>query len=292
MNKITINNLNTTNNSIIVDKYKLLFGFDMNLKNTIRTQIKKYFEKESRLEYDVENSIDNRIMINDRQVDLKKYEYIELFLQYDIREDMKIGSKSIFQKYYDLLLEKIEYNELFISTNNLLKAICDDIDLSINIENIRINGTITDLTKKLIIKMLELNLLKNELEISQYSLTYEEITKLQLKIIKEMSKIDEMKEYIVFIDIPHITTSIHKELNHNLDNLILIVNTYAISEKLTIDDANIAIAQDNIYDLCNDEQIYEIAMDSKKNLSIQDFKENIINKMILRTKEVVSNIFD
>ena len=161
MNKVTINNLSTKNNSIIVDKYKLIFGFDLNLKNTIRNQIRKYFEKESRLEYDIENNIDNRIMINDRQIDLKKYDYIELFLQYDIKEDMKIGSKSIFQKYYDLLLEKIEYNEIFISTNNLLKTICDDINLSIDTENITINGTITDLTKKLIIKMIELNLLKN-----------------------------------------------------------------------------------------------------------------------------------
>lgn len=292
MNKVTINNLNTKNNSIIVDKYKLIFGFDLNLKNTIRNQIRKYFEKESRLEYDIENNIDNRIMINDRQIDLKKYDYIELFLQYDIKEDMKIGSKSIFQKYYDLLLEKIEYNEIFISTNNLLKTICDDINLSIDTENITINGTITDLTKKLIIKMIELNLLKNEFEISQYSLTYEEVIKLQLKIVKEMAKIDELKDYIIFIDIPYITDSILKELNHNYYNLILLVNTYAINEKLSITDDSIAIAHNNIYDLNNEEQMYEIAMDCKRNLSINELKKELTDKMIIRTKEVVSNIIN
>ena len=37
--------------------------------------------------------------------------------------------------------------------------------------------------------MIELNLLKNEFEISQYSLTYEEVIKLQLKIVKEMANI-------------------------------------------------------------------------------------------------------
>lgn len=231
-------------------------------------------------------------MINDRQIDLKKYDYIELFLQYDIKEDMKIGSKSIFQKYYDLLLEKIEYNEIFISTNNLLKTICDDINLSIDTENITINGTITDLTKKLIIKMIELNLLKNEFEISQYSLTYEEVIKLQLKIVKEMAKIDELKDYLIFIDIPYITDSILKELNHNYYNLILLVNTYAINEKLSITDDSIAIAHNNIYDLSNEEQMYEIAMDCKRNLSINELKKELTDKMIIRTKEVVSNIIN
>ena len=289
MNKVTINNLNTKNNSIIVDKYKLIFGFDLNLKNIIRSQIRKYFEKESRLEYDIENNIDNRIMINDRQIDLKKYDYIELFLQYDIKEDMKIGSKSIFQKYYDLLLEKIEYNEIFISTNNLLKTICDDINLSTDSEYV---NTITDLTKKLIIKMIELNLLKNEFEISQYSLTYEEVIKLQLKIVKEMAKIDELKDYLIFIDIPYITDSILKELNHNYYNLILLVNTYAINEKLSIIDDSIAIAHNNIYDLSNEEQMYEIAMNCKRNLRINELKKALTDKMIIRTKEVVSNIIN
>ena len=205
---------------------------------------------------------------------------------------MKIGSKSIFQKYYDLLLEKIEYNEIFISTNNLLKTICDDINLSIDTENITINGTITDLTKKLIIKMIELNLLKNEFEISQYSLTYEEVIKLQLKIVKEMAKIDELKDYLIFIDIPYITDSILKELNHNYYNLILLVNTYAINEKLSITDDSIAIAHNNIYDLSNEEQMYEIAMDCKRNLSINELKKELTDKMIIRTKEVVSNIIN
>lgn len=38
--------------------------------------------------------------------------------------------------------------------------------------------------------------------------------------------------------------------------------------------------------------MYEIAMDCKRNLSINELKKELTDKMIIRTKEVVSNIIN
>ena len=41
-----------------------------------------------------------------------------------------------------------------------------------------------------------------------------------------------------------------------------------------------------------EEQMYEIAMDCKRNLSINELKKELTDKMIIRTKEEVSNIIN
>lgn len=199
MKKITIEGIKTNNNTLLIDKYKFLFGFDIEIKFNIRNSLKKYFEKESKLDYDIENNINNIIKINERIIDTKQYNYIELHNLYDIKEDLKLGTKSLLQKYYELYLEQIEYNELFITINNLLKSLDIEIDLNLVYNDIAIYGQVTDITKKTLIKMIEVSLVKKELDISSYSLSYSDTILIQLELIKKIAKLDHNKEYIVLI---------------------------------------------------------------------------------------------
>ncbi len=286
MRKITIEGLNIDNNSILIDKFKLLFGLNDNLKFNMRNCIKKYFDKEPKLEFDIEKNIKNNLQMNDRYIDLKRVCYFELDGLYDIKEDIKLGTKSILQKYYEYLLDKIEYNDLFISLNSLLKALIEDIGLRICVNDLKVNGEIIELTKKAIIKMIETRLMKNDLEISPLSLDYEEVILLQLNMIKSIAERDYEKEYIVILNIPLLSKKVFENIVHKIENLHIFVFTYFLKDCIDIDFMNVAIIEDNIYDLSNDDQLYEMTLSLNINISISELREKLLKKHIKIIKEV------
>ena len=289
MKKLIIEGIKNGNNAILIDKYKFIFGFDMNTKFFIRNYLKKYFDKDSKSEYEIEKNIKSNVLINEKFIDLKQYNYVELYDMYDIKDDFKMGTKSLILKYYDLYLDKIEYNDLFITTNNLLKSLEEDINLNIGFNDFNVNGLFIDLSKKSLLKMIELNTLKEELEISPYILTYEEILILQLELIKKIAKLDHNKEYIALIEVPIISNALIKSIIHDIDNLNILVFSCVIEDNIKIDIDSIAIINNDIIDLYDDEQLYEISINSTKSISITELKEQLKNEHILLIKEVVKN---
>lgn len=289
MKKLIIEGIKNGNNAILIDKYKFIFGFDMNTKFFIRNYLKKYFDKDSKSEYEIEKNIKANVLINEKFIDLKQYNYVELYDLYDIKDDFKMGTKSLILKYYDLYLEKIEYNDLFITTNNLLKSLEEDINLNIGFNDFNVNGLFIELSKKSLLKMIELNILKEELEISPYILTYEEILILQLELIKKIAKLDHNKEYIALIEAPIISNALIKSIIHDIDNLNILVFSCIIEDSIKIDIDSIVIINNDIIDLYDDEQLYEISINSTKNISITELKEQLKNEHILLIKEVAKN---
>lgn len=291
MKKISIEGMKVNNNIILVNKYKLLFGFNTNNKFKIRNSIKRYFDKDQKTEYEIEKNIRNSVLINDRYVDLRNTELFEINELYDLKEDTKLGTKSILQKYYDLLLDKIEYNEIYTSIANLLKSLEDEIDLQIPYDTINFIGEISDLTKKTLIKMINVTTTKDELVTSPYLLEYEETILIQLNIVEKMARLDTEKEYLVLLNIPVLSRKIYNKISHEVDNLTILVFTYLLEDDIKdVKLDNIAIIDDDIYDLQNEEQLYDISLTLNENISISELKEKYYNMHIKSIKNVVKKI--
>lgn len=291
MKKISIEGMKVNNNIILVDKYKLLFGFNTNNKFKIRNSIKRYFDKDQKTEYEIEKNIRNSVLINDRYVDLRNTELFEINELYDLKEDTKLGTKSILQKYYDLLLDKIEYNEIYTSIANLLKSLEDEIDLQIPYDTINLIGEISDLTKKALVKMINVTTTKDELVTSPYLLEYEETILIQLNIVEKMARLDTEKEYLVMLNIPVLSKEIYNKISHEVDNLTILVFTYILEDDakdVKLD--NIAIIDDDIYDLQNEEQLYDISLTLNENISIAELKEKYYYMHIKSINNVVKKI--
>lgn len=287
MKKITIDGVKAENNFILIDKYKFLFGTNDSIKYKIRTSIRRYYDRDPKVEYDIEKNIKNSVQINDKYVDLKKSYYFELTELFDLKEDIKLGTKSIFQRYYDLMLDKIQYNDIFISANNELKTLIDELNLKIYLDDLLINANLTDLSKKMILKMMELKIMKEELEISPLSLDYEDILLLQVELMKHIANLDYENEYLVILNVPILSKKIYDNVLHNMDNLNIIVFSYFLKDNFFIKDTDIAIVDEDIYDLLNDEQLYEMLLSSTKNYSIDELRKKIFTKHILLIKDIV-----
>lgn len=287
MKKITIDGVKAENNFILIDKYKFLFGTNDSIKYKIRTSIRRYYDRDPKVEYDIEKNIKNSVQINDKYVDLKKSYYFELTELFDLKEDIKLGTKSIFQRYYDLMLDKIQYNDIFISANNELKTLIDELNLKIYLDDVLINANLTDLSKKMILKMMELKIMKEELEISPLSLDYEDILLLQVELMKHIANLDYENEYLVILNVPILSKKIYDNVLHNMDNLNIIVFSYFLKDNFFIKDTDIAIVDEDIYDLLNDEQLYEMLLSSTKNYSIDELRKKIFTKHILLIKDIV-----
>lgn len=292
MKKISIEGMKVNNDIILVDKYKLLFGFNTNNKFKIRNSIKRYFDKDQKTEYEIEKNIRNSVLINDRYVDLRNTELFEINELYDLKEDTKLGTKSILQKYYDLLLDKIEYNEIYTSIANLLKSLEDEIDLQIPYDTINLIGEISDLTKKALVKMINVTTTKDELVTSPYLLEYEETILIQLNIVERMAKLDTEKEYLVMLNVPVLSKKIYNKISHDIENLTILVFTYLLEEDVkNVQLGNIAIIDDDIYDLQNEEQLYDISLTLNENISIAELKEKYYYMHIKSVNNVVKKYY-
>lgn len=292
MKKISIEGMKVNNDIILVDKYKLLFGFNTNNKFKIRNSIKRYFDKDQKTEYEIEKNIRNSVLINDRYVDLRNTELFEINELYDLKEDTKLGTKSILQKYYDLLLDKIEYNEIYTSIANLLKSLEDEIGLQIPYDTINLIGEISDLTKKALVKMINVTTTKDELVTSPYLLEYEETILIQLNIVERMAKLDTEKEYLVMLNVPVLSKKIYNKISHDIENLTILVFTYLLEEDVkNVQLGNIAIIDDDIYDLQNEEQLYDISLTLNENISIAELKEKYYYMHIKSVNNVVKKYY-
>lgn len=288
MKKITIENLKTNNNTILIDKYKLIFGFNNKYKFMIRNSIKRYFDKDQKTEYDIEKNIKNNILLNDRSVDLKNTELFEVNELYDLKEDIKLGTKSILQRYYELLLDKIEYNEIYISIINLLKILEEELDLKLSCENVDLIGEFSELTRKMLVKMIDVTTKKEELIVSPFLLDYDESIIIQLNALKKIAELSPEKEHIVLLNTPILSNKIYNKIQHDINNLNIIVFTYFLEENIEVITDNVAIIEKDIYDLQNDELLYDISLMLNENMSILELKEKYINAHIKSISEVVN----
>ncbi len=287
MKKITIDGIKVENNYILIDKCKFIFGTNDSLKHQIRTSIRRYYDKDPKLEFDIEKNVKSSLQINDKYIDLKRSYYFEVSELFDLKEDVKLGTKSILQKYYDLILDQIEYNDIFISVNNQLKVLLDEFNLKICLNDVLINANLTDLSKRIILKMIEIIITKEQLEVSPFLLDYEEIILLQLELIKHIAKLDREKDYLVVLNAPILSKKIYDNVLHNIENLDILIFSYLLKEDSSIDINDIIIAEDNLYDLLNDEQLYEILLSSMKNYSIDELKKKIYKMHIKIINDVV-----
>lgn len=280
MNKIEII-YNNHNYSFIIDKYKILYGNNFRDKFNIIKCLKQYFNKYQYSEYGQENLNRTNIRIDEHNVDIKNTFFYEMTCNYDLNNDQKLLTKSLILKYLEFQLDKIEYEEEFITIKSLLEdfvslTLKDIIDINID-DNVNFELRLGELNYKTLIKLIEPILLKESFEINNYDLSYEESYIIQIKLLEKIAKKIDKKVFVV-ADIPLLTDKI---LNHleSLENIYMIIfsNTYNSISKIE----NYLLVDFDMLDLMDNEVISDYIMNLPWHTTIEQlkdkFKENMKN---------------
>jgi len=252
-----------------------------------------YFDKSSMSEYQSEVQREYKINFNDLSMDKKLWNILEVSHNYDLNTDIKLGSKSLLLKYFEGMLTDIEYSDEVNTINGLLDLLADESIISNMLftnETIDFNVSFQELNSKVLTKMLCIELLKEEYEANFYNLDYNEIIILQLDLIENICRQNKNLKYICLVDVPKVTDEIFKKINFmDLLNLktIIIANDF---ENNYFDVTNTLLIAEKMIDLYDEETIYDLTMNHKLNISMDEMIDHIIKKLSTKFTNITTDL--
>ena len=268
--KITIKNLNDKID-IIVDKVKLICGDDFESRDKIKKVLINKFNKIGISDFAEDKHI-SEVLFDDEPININDFIFFCVDANYDLIQDTKLGSKSLALEYVNSLFDDIEYLDEYQTINNLLVNLLEE-----RIENaeyyIRSNIECM-LTKKLLVKLIELSFLNDDTTINNYDLTLEERIMVQLNMIKQIS-LTTKKNVLLLIECPIVSKTIIDKLKE-FDVLSLVIFDKIVEDAyddiLILDKVRIDVSdEDALYELCFNDKTAYYTIEEMKNKMIDNY---------------------
>lgn len=280
-----------------MDTYKLCLGTNYPLKFEFIKSIKKHFEKGSGSEYQKQCQIRNSIYFEEKRVDTKEWLLVEVNDKFDLNVDLKMMSRSLLCKMYESVLDGIEYCDEINTINELisdLNEIYINDKTRMTNDNIALYASIQNLNHKNILKLLEVNIEKDNINANGYDLNFEELIIFQMDVVEKIAASNFNNRILSILDLPILTKRIFKRIE-SIKNMYIIVVTNQISSKITIDQNNICFFNNSITDFSNEVQIYNnLLMELPFNLEdeqlISEIQHLIFNEKTDKTEIILKKL--
>lgn len=272
MHKVSIHN-NGEFVEFIVNRSKLVIGRDYEVKNTIIKMFLNKFNKVGNSDY-CENNYSNKLMIDEEDISISDYDFFYVNSRFNLNDDLKLGTKSLSLRYLNALFDNIEYEDTFQTVNILLTDLIENL---ISDEESSIMPNIGfQMTKKYLIKLIEMSFLKDDEEINNYDLSLKEKISLQLNLIKTITKTSN-KRIIILYDSPFLDVKDYD-----------LINTISDISILLIESTNVNVCKDFYLsdffhiDLLDDNSIYEVCFEDNDNhITIGEMKDKLVREYLI-----------
>lgn len=256
MKKLTMF-INSNEISFGVRNLKILYGDNYLFKYEILRKIEKYFSRKLNLN-DCKEDI---IYLDGEPLSKNDYMFLKITSEYNLNEELKLGTKSLIKKYLDLRLENLEYSEEL----NTLKIIFDDLNnnyvnenINIQIEDYNIDFLFSELNLRTLSKLFLVKVTKEDEEINPYDLKYHWIILFQIKIIEYIIRYSNQNIFLI-VDCYLDQYLLDEIKNMNLNNSIVVVNTNIPHKPTEL--SNYSLINKRCYDLSDDLVFYKFMND-------------------------------
>ena len=245
MNLLTIKNgINKWNLQMNHVKYIIS---DSSANYTLLQAIRLFASKD-KSENRIENNISAKMLINEKEIELKNNMFIEISEMYSLNEDKKLTTKSLMLKYLEIKLQNQEYFDTISTIDILLNSLSEEVNDE-SLLKIMFNGT----NYKQLIKMLS-PYYEDELQKDEFDLTRDELILFQLDLVEYISNHNSKYDNIfVFGRLDNLSDKILQKINR-IENVKLIIFTNYYNDLMNVQNA--ALLQDKIIDFADMEQIY------------------------------------
>lgn len=283
MNKITIKNGNNKYD-ITINRVKYVFSSNQD-EFKIKQSFRNYFSK-NKSEFRKENGNSNKVLFNDKDLDVKRTLFVEINSDFSINEDCKLNSKSLILKYLELRLQDMEYFDTINTINLLFESLSEELK-----DENGLNTLFDAMDYKHLSKLINPYYF-DELQKDEYDLTFEELLLFQIKLIKYISLNNNFYEYIiVFIDLDEVTQNLIQQINSLLNCYVICFSKNYVLEMS--DDA--AIIESEVFDLSNIEEVYAYFYQKSSNiLPIEEvrlyMKQYIIDKYTYKKIDIIDEL--
>lgn len=283
MNKITIKNGNNKYD-ITINRVKYVFSSNQD-EFKIKQSFRNYFSK-NKSEFRKENGNSNKVLFNDKDLDVKRTLFVEINSDFSINEDCKLNSKSLILKYLELRLQDMEYFDTINTINLLFESLSEELK-----DENGLNTLFDAMDYKHLSKLINPYYF-DELQKDEYDLTFEELLLFQIKLIKYISLKNDFYEcIIVFINLDEVTQSLIQQINSLLNCYVICFSKNYVLEMS--DDA--AIIENEVFDLSNIEEVYAYFYQKSSNiLPIEEvrlyMKQYIIDKYTYKKIDIIDEL--
>lgn len=211
-------------------------------------QTLRQFNLKDKSEYREEYNLKAGIFLDENTLNMRNSLVLEISDSYSLIEDKKLNSKSLMLKYLDLKLQNQEYFESISTIDILLSALSEEINETSIIKVLFDFSGIKQLLKMIT------PVYQEKLQKDEYDLSYDEILRLQIQMIRYISKNQTRYDHvIVYMKLNIIKQNLLVELQ-SLRNCKIIIFTNQYDSLMELE--NICLIQQEIIDFANQEYFY------------------------------------
>ena len=266
--------------TLYLGRVKLLAIDDYNAQTSIVKTFNTYFNKEKDSEYAIEKGYSSLLLSDNKKININDYDYFYITNEYDLYNDLKLGTKSLLLKYLDYIIDELifseEYQTFKIVWEDLMSKISFILNKSSSDLIINVNS---EIEKKQILKILSLNIFKDDLKTNVNDLSYDEKIIFQLNIVKALLKKSNRKA-IILVDLQYISSVIMKSID-DIYNAFSILITNKIDKDIHIDPMDVFLWDKQVkVDLYDDNVLNEMIFESDQNYSIEQYRAKLMEKVL------------
>lgn len=267
MNLLTIKN-GTKKWNLQMNHIKYIIS-DSSTNYTLLQAIRLFTSKD-KSESRTENNISTKILINEKEIELKNNMFIEISETYSLNEDKKLTTKSLMLKYLEIKLQNQDYFDTISTIDILLNSLSEEVNDE-SMLKIMFNGA----NYKQLIKMLS-PYYEDELQKDEFDLTRDELILFQLDLVEYISNHNLKYDNIfVFGKLDNLSDIILHKIN-KIENVKLIIFTNYYNDLMNVQ--NISLLQDKIIDFADMEQIYyDLSQKSLQTYTLQEVEQMTID---------------
>lgn len=267
MNLLTIKN-GTNKWNLQMNHVKYIIS-DSSTNYTLLQAIRLFTSKD-KSENRTENNISTKMLINEKEIELKNNMFIEISEMYSLNEDKKLTTKSLMLKYLEIKLQNQDYFDTISTIDILLNSLSEEVNDESTLK-IMFNGA----NYKQLIKMLS-PYYEDELQKDEFDLTRDELILFQLDLVEYISNYNSKYDNIfIFGKLDNLSDRILQKIN-KIQNVKLMIFTNYYNDLMNIQNA--ALLQDKIIDFADMEQIYyNLSQKSLRTYMLQEVEQMTIN---------------
>lgn len=262
---------------LFINRIKAVYVSDYNVRRSLITALDGFFTREKDSEFATETNLTNKIYSDGKVLNINDYEYFKVTDHFDLKNELKLGAKTILLKYIEKKTEKIEYMESF----QTMKYIIEEIALTIQDAILEDITSLTldinfDFEKKQLLKLILVDIIKEEYLANYMDISYEELIELQLELLLAITK-ESSKPSIIAIDVPFFNDKWMDFFNMFSQNVYIILLCDKIPNKISSKDVFLFV--DNLkIDLYDDNALYDLCMNENRNYTLDEYRTFLIKK--------------
>ncbi len=268
----------TGNYKIFVSKIKYFYTDDFNIRRSIINTFDGFFSKEKDSEFAKENNFTSKIFSDGKLLNIHDFEYYKISDDFDFKNELKLGPKSLISKYLEIKTQKLEYTENYQTLQYILHDLEEDLQeiISSDMNHLKFNIHI-ELEKKQILKFIALELIKTEFFSNSLDVTYDELIRFQFDLLLTIAKESKSKTLII-IDIPYLQNAWLNTLKSFPNTTYILL--FNLNFPCILDPKNVFICSSALkVDLYDDNEIYDLCMNENKNYSLDEYRDFLINQL-------------